>query len=639
MELKNRFKPLRDHRTYAVAMLALIVVHVSLLCYSAWIHSPTLDEPAHLASGVHLGRTGDYSLYRVNPPLVRLIAAVPALLLDCQVDWGRLATYAGTRSEFTVGEDFVRANGRRSLLYFRLGRVLLSCFSVVGAVTCFLWAKDLYSPRSGLVAASLWCFSPLILGHGALMTPDCAAAALFVLASYCFWRWLNVPCWKRALVTGCVLGVALLSKTTAVLLVGIWPAIWMVYRWCAEDRPSRDWWWREAKMIASILGIGLYLLNLGYLGKGTGTPLGEFRFVSAMLSGDERSEHNRFQNTIFAAVPVPLPADYVLGIDSQQNDFESLSRPSYLRGKFQAKGWWYYYLYASLVKLPGGVLGLLGLTLVTMPFRRAHRVVDWRDHLVLLSPAIVIFIAASSKTGFSHHLRYVLPSFPFLYIWVSQCFAPHPCDRLATSRTDDTMQSEDHTAGRHKGPAESCYIVMAASALLAYSVVTSLWYFPHSLSYFNEFAGGPRNGAAHLLNSNIDWGQDLLNLEQWILESADPSDLPVHLAFQSQYNPFDLDVRDIDSWPFRIARTIPPEVPPGSYAIGVNLLHGYPAVVHDRNREIYQISNVGLDELRKMDPLARIGYSVVVYSDQQISEAIKRHRRPADDASKRGPAF
>jgi hypothetical protein len=34
--------------------------------------------------------------------------------------------------------------------------------------------------------------------------------------------------------------------------------------------------------------------------------------------------------------------------------------------------------------------------------------------------------------------------------------------------------------------------------------------YPHQLAYFNELAGGPRNGHKYLLGSSLDWGQDLL---------------------------------------------------------------------------------------------------------------------------------
>ena len=51
---------------------------------------------------------------------------------------------------------------------------------------------------------------------------------------------------------------------------------------------------------------------------------------------------------------------------------------------------------------------------------------------------------------------------------------------------------------------------------LSWSIGSSLAVYPHSLSYFNELVGGPTGGPRHLLDSNIDWGQDIFHLKDWL---------------------------------------------------------------------------------------------------------------------------
>jgi hypothetical protein len=51
--------------------------------------------------------------------------------------------------------------------------------------------------------------------------------------------------------------------------------------------------------------------------------------------------------------------------------------------------------------------------------------------------------------------------------------------------------------------------------LICWTVSSSIWIYPHSLSYFNESIGGPLNGPDHLLGSNVDWGQDIRYLQWW----------------------------------------------------------------------------------------------------------------------------
>ena len=60
------------------------------------------------------------------------------------------------------------------------------------------------------------------------------------------------------------------------------------------------------------------------------------------------------------------------------------------------------------------------------------------------------------------------------------------------------------------------WIVFIGIALCAISAGSSLCTAPHFLSYFNSLAGGSQNGWRMLGYSNVDWGQDLLLVHDWI---------------------------------------------------------------------------------------------------------------------------
>jgi hypothetical protein len=64
--------------------------------------------------------------------------------------------------------------------------------------------------------------------------------------------------------------------------------------------------------------------------------------------------------------------------------------------------------------------------------------------------------------------------------------------------------------------------LLAASiaALVVWHASESWRIRPHYLAYFNAFAGGPGNGWRHLVDSSLDWGQDLPGLRHWIDEHA-----------------------------------------------------------------------------------------------------------------------
>ena len=599
-------KILKNRLAVPTIATTLLVIHCAILVWSATRHSPTLNEPAHLVAGVSQWQHGRFELYRVNPPLTRAIAALPVLAAGCETDWSSFREIPGARPVFDTGRQFVAANGERSLWLITLARCVCIPFSILGGYICFRWASELYGRSAGLLALTLWCFSPNIIAHGQLITPDASATALGVAASYLFWRWLKSPNWTQAVVTGLCLGLAELTKTTWIVLFGLWPATWILWRWTAGDETSsRQSQSRQAVQIALILLLALYVINLGYAFDRSFTPLRDFQFVSKSLTGFERDElppdaeqwGNRFAHSWLGAVPVPVPKQYLLGLDVQKRDFENFNRPSYLRGQFQEKGWWYYYLYALGVKVP---LGAWLLAFLALLFRITSdgRIVVLRDESVLLAPLFCVLIVVSSQTGFSHHMRYVLPIFPFAFIWTSHVIVFNL--RKSWKRT------------------------LAIVVGLVWSIGSSLWVYPHSLSYFNELAGGPNNGHAHLLTSNVDWGQDLVYLKEWLDDH--PEAQPFYLAYYGYYDPKDIGIE------YELPPRRPPtdknhsELPPikpGWYSVSVNFLRGYPCKVPDGKGGWPHLSRDEMTYLREFQPVTQVGHSMYIYKIEAKEESGK----------------
>ncbi len=75
-------------------------------------------------------------------------------------------------------------------------------------------------------------------------------------------------------------------------------------------------------------------------------------------------------------------------------------------------------------------------------------------------------------------------------------------------------------------------LCLAVFALLcvAGSATSSLRNHPHSLSYFNEAAGGPENGWKHMLGSSFDCAQDRLLLAELCGRRPEFRGVPCHLV-------------------------------------------------------------------------------------------------------------
>ncbi len=551
----------------------LISIHVSLLAYAATCHSPTALEPALLTSGISHWEFGRFELYRVNPPLVRMTAAIPLMAVEYRTDWSRFYDTPGSRLEYPMGADFITVNGERSFWLITIARWACIPFSVAGALFCFLWAKKLYkSTASGLLAVTLWCFNPNILAHGELITNDCAAAAFGIGAGYAFWRWLKSATWTNAVFAGVLLCLAVLAKMTWLILFALWPLLAMIWCFAAWKSRARLAFWGQ---LAVMLAISVYLINLAYFFDGSFTKCGEFSFVSEAFRGHQDDYvGNRMKESWLGSILVPLPKQFVLGLDTQMSDFEHFGRDSYLAGEWQNRGWWYYYLYGLLVKMPHGTQLLLLLVLAAK-FRRPFMGDFWNE-FILVAPALVVFVIVSTHTAFSHHFRYVIPCFGFGFVFLGQSV---------------------NLMGRYGKVCRGLSYV-----LVICSVSSSLWTYPHLLAYFNEAAGGPRNGHKHMLHSSLDWGQDLLYLKCWLEQH--PAVRAPQLAYESD---FDASVVGL-----KFAR--PPFGPvsqanrtedqdrvgplPGWYALSVN--H-----IWDCSPEYHYF--------QRFQPVISVGYSIYIY--------------------------
>lgn len=477
---------------------AFMPISVVLLSFTLLIgigairHSPTFDEPAHFASGWSHWELGRFDLYQVNPPLVRMVATIPSRIMGKRLLLGSYA--AGPRPEFAAGREFLEVNPVWALTFARWACVP---FGLLGAWVCYQWSTDLYGSRSGLLAVAIWCFSPTVLAHAQLITPDLGAAAMGIAAAYLYWRWLAAPGWGRCVCAGFVLGLAALTKSTLIFLFPLWPLLWIVYRtpWGCMFR-------REGLRLSCLLLVALFVVHAGYGFEGSFKPLKDHHFVSRTLGGDEqffdvKTTGNRFSDHWLGVVPVPLPRSYLLGMDMQRRELEE-RKWSYLHGEWRLGGWWYYYLHALMVKEPLGLFGLAGMALMRRPK------IPCRDELVVVCPMLFLFAFVSSQTGFNHHYRYVLPALPFFFILVSGVVAKPPSDTTDSRRR--LLRSS------------------IVGVLIGWFVFSSLFVYPHSLSYFNEIAGGPLGGPKHLLGSSTDWGQDLYYLREWLDEHPDVDD-------------------------------------------------------------------------------------------------------------------
>jgi hypothetical protein len=183
-----------------------------------------------------------------------------------------------------------------------------------------------------------------------------------------------------------------------------------------------------------------------------------------------------------------LPADpfmYLKGLRAVNRDHDP-GFPYYLMGELRPGGWRAYFLIAWLIKTP--VPSLLIFLFSIALFVTGRRAV-WIDELLLVVPALAFFVGYSLSAD-DIGIRYLIPCFPFFMIFaariVSWVVQANPIVRLALP------------------------------LLLSWYLVEFLVIYPDHLSYFNQIAGGYRHGPEWLDDSNVDWGQGLIQLRRYL---------------------------------------------------------------------------------------------------------------------------
>lgn len=481
------------------AVTFFIAVHVSLVAWCAVRYGFAWTEPGLLAAGILDWQHGTFDVYRVNPPAVRMWGTLPVLTLDPEIPVRGALPDPRRRAEWDVARAMMETNPDAVRWWLAMARLFCLPFMIAGMYVAVRWAGELYGRAAAIGVAVMWTFLPSLIGYGCLISGDAQASSMGLITLYVFRRWLARPQLAESYLLGLVLGLTVLTKSSWLTLLGLLPALWFVIRlreWWSDkhattaprqsDTDERSLWGlREPAALGSVLLTALLIVNLLYGFKGSFRRLDSFEFISMTLAGDEGWQtrnwsDNRFRGTLLGALPVPLPEDLVIGVDLQKWDFDR-ERWSYFRGEWRDHGWWYYYIYALATKLPLGfwVVFLVAAfgSIVRPSWRR-----PWQEELLLWVPILLVVTGASLETGLNRHLRYVLPALPFAIVLASGAFRVF--------------------AG--SGKVLSATVVMAT----AWMITSSLWIYPHSLSYFNESVGGPMMAHAHFNASNLDWGQD-----------------------------------------------------------------------------------------------------------------------------------
>jgi Dolichyl-phosphate-mannose-protein mannosyltransferase len=430
------------------------------------VFSATTDEAMHVAAGLEIYQFHSYRAQRENPPLPRLVMAAAPYLGGMRFD----PTRPWPLQLRDVFQD-AQHKYERNLFLARIGNLL---FFALAALLIWFAARDGLGAEGALLAVLLFTMEPVVMGYGGLATHDIPATAGFILALVAFRSILRSPTLGRALLFGAAFGISILCKFSNLGYVPA-AAVAVTLVRLLRDGVMRK---RLAPVIALMLPAALMTLLTIWAGYG--------------LSCGERGELGPFESAFGPRVEALLshiapstriPAiDFFIGIAGLIRVSRN-SLTSYLCLHTSTTGWWWYFPFAVALKttIAALVLFVSGAFIARGPLLTAW--LEWTA-----ATLAVICVAMTSPLDIG--VRYVLPAYASLAIAAAAC-------ALVLLRASRPLQS-------------------IAALLLVLQIGASVLAHPDYFPYFNAFAG--HEPGRYLIDSNLDWGQDVLRLRKTVRE-------------------------------------------------------------------------------------------------------------------------
>ena len=558
----------------------LIVLFIVLSMGATRRKAPVFDETLHLFAGYAYLKWGDFGINPEHPPLAKMLAALPlvALNLNHQGVERQERDYAQANRghAWELANRFLFLNNDAERIFLPAKCVMVFLAVILG-LFIFAWTRELFGPAAAMVALFIYCLDPNILAHAPLVHTDIPFALCFFAASYFFWRSLYDLSWLNLLLTALFYALAAITKFSFVTILPLWLLLGLIRIFSKAPQRSRitdpssvNTLWGKTTLlivlIGSVLLAGYLVIWLTY-----GLRFDTAPYARAELSAVSAAAKTPGLESIarMASEYLFLPNSWIFGITDA---FRSLDRPAYLLGEIKTDGFWLYFPIVFLAKTPMPTLLLLLAGILSLLFLR-HRL---RGAAFLLLPVSIFFLAAV----WSHiniGLRHILPIYPFLFVWLGG-------------------------VAMELWKWENRYAKLSLAALAIWLIGSTVKTYPDYLAFFNEAAGGPNNGHNILVDSNLDWGQDLKGLKVWMERNKVEK---IQLAYFGMANPRYYKIA-ADLLPGTLfSQWDDPQVAarqPSHAAISATYLMGYNLA--DRN---------AYARFRQQQPVAVIGHSIWVY--------------------------
>ncbi|MFH1401922.1 MAG: glycosyltransferase family 39 protein [Parcubacteria group bacterium] len=572
---------------------ALLLTTALLAFFSTENDSFTFDETAHIVAGYSYLTQMDYRMNPEHPPLIKDLAAAPLLFLNLNFPkndpiWTQ-ASPAVWWHQFDLAVKFLYDSGNdpdKILFWTRLPMIFVL---ILLGFFIFLWTKKLWGKKAGLIALFLFAFFPTFLAHGRLVTTDIGAAFGAVFATYFWLKFLKNTTKKSLIFAGLALGTALLIKFSLILLLPFFAIITLVFAWLKNNGAEKFKNLTKYTGLAILTGIiGVVFVIWPVYGYNVAKYPQErqIKDTQELLDTTNTPDALIKINIMLDSNPVTRPlGHYFLGLLTATNR-TTTGNTTYFMGQVSADSWKSYFPIVYFIKnpLPFHILTLIALLYLLWFLLRQGFGEQVKNHFTEFSMLtfLIIYWTTSLASNLNIGVRHLMPVFPFTIMLVSAATVHWLKEPLLKLK---------------------CAVL---GILFLWQAASVFSIYPHFIAYFNESIGGPDKGYLYVVDSNLDWGQDLKRLRDWLDQNL-PAGRQVYLDYFGGGSPGYYLGEKYLAWS---GTKKPEELPRGSYlAVSANQLQGGRAdrvKGYDKPADFYRW-------LDKYTPIAKIGYSIFVY--------------------------
>ncbi len=538
----------------ATALVLICITSFGLMFWASRTDSAIDDELAHIPAGYGYVSQLDYRLNPEHPPLIKALAMLPVLMfVQPTFPTNDAAWVTELNGQWDMGTAFLYHSGNDANAIVQWARVMPILVTILTIILVYFLARRMVGKLWALLPTFLFALDPSVLAHGHYVTTDVGAAFGTILAIFFFLRYVDDPSTKHLWYAGLTFGVAQVTKFSTPLIVPLFIFLFIVLwlrdlisQWSTTDA-SRRWktfFFRLCRaawkcILIFVIGYAFIVYPIYFLTT-SGEPIQRQHsdttaILASFAGGPTQTGHLckgmrcvADADIWMAGNPVTRPvAEYTLGILMVLQRADG-GNTIYFLGHVAQSGGWIYFPALFLLKEPIPTLIIILLALVLAAWWTIKRTlkpggIGIKDRVITyltlnfsefsLASFIILYWGYSMRSPLNIGMRHLMPTIPLIFILAAVVWQKWIM-RWHFGAIGSSFMDSAAAIARSFVMATMKYAILIA--LLAWLLLETFFAAPYFLSYFNEFGGGIWGGYHFVVDSNYDWGQDLIRLQSWV---------------------------------------------------------------------------------------------------------------------------